>query len=243
MIGRHSWGMIVFLKIYVVIALIIATILSPLALSFVPILLFVWYAVLWWWPITAVVNLLTEYLMFFAIVLLLAPLVGPFFSLLISLPVLLLINRGQEEAAESITYRDTKYARRPTGICLTLILIAIAVLSISLLLGSLSLLLACAVIIGYFGILGTVVFRWLPLKPVEETQVQQRIVAGSKGHLYIRLTPKTKIGGLLFVESPYEWLKVSPNILSLKEEKLVLEVSLSPTLSGPLIIKLDGYTT
>ncbi|MFC2004382.1 DUF58 domain-containing protein [Chloroflexota bacterium] len=66
------------------------------------------------------------------------------------------------------------------------------------------------------------------------------MVAGSKDQLHIGLTVKTDVGGLLFVESPYEWLKVSPNVMSLKENKLVAEVSLSPALSGPLLIKLEA---
>ena len=243
MISLRSWVIVVFFKLYVAIVLIIATILSPLALSFVPILLLVWYLYLWRWPITAVINLLTEYFTFFAIALLLTPHVGPLFSLLFALPVLLLINRGLEEAAESLGYQDTRYVRSPTGICLALVLIVIAVLGVSLLLGSASLLLACAVIISYFGILGALILRRLPVKPVEETQVQQRMVAGTEDHLYIRLTTKTKIGGLLFVESPYEWLKVSPNILSLKQNNLAVKVSLSPMLSGPSIIKLMGQAT
>ena len=166
MISLDSRGIVVFFKLYVAIALIMATMLSPLALSFIPILLFVWYLVLWRWPVTAVINLLTEYFTFFAIALLLAPPVGPFFSLLIALPVLFLINRGLEEAAESLTYQDTKYVRRPTSICLALVLIAVLVLGISWLLGSLPLMLACAAIISYFGILTAVVLRRLPSKPV-----------------------------------------------------------------------------
>jgi uncharacterized protein (DUF58 family) len=122
-------------------------------------------------------------------------------------------------------------------------LIVIAVLGVSLLLGSLSLLLSSVAIISYFVILGAAVLRRLPLKPVEETQVQQRMVAGKEDRLYIRLTTKTKIGGLLFLESPYEWLKVSPNILSLKENELVVKASLSPTLSGPSLVKVKGGTT
>ena len=243
MIGLRSWGWAVFLKIYLAVALVMATIFSPLALSFVPILLFAWYLVLWRRSGTAVVNLLTEYFMFFAVALLLTSAVDAPFSFLISLPVLLLVSRDLEEAAESLTYRDTRYVRSPTNICLALLLTAVAVLGISWLLGSLSLLLASAAAISYFGILGAVVFWRLPLKPVEENQMQLRVVAGAESHLYVELTTKTKIGGVLFVESPYEWLKVSPNILSLKQDKLVVKVSLSPTLSGPSTIKLNGYAT
>ncbi|MFC2004716.1 DUF58 domain-containing protein [Chloroflexota bacterium] len=240
MISLHSRGIVAFFKMYVAIALLIATILSPLALSFVPILLLVWYLYLWRWPITAVINLLTGYFMFFAIALLLTLHVGPLFSLLIALPVLFLINHSLEEAAESLAYRDTRYVRRPTNICIALLLIAIVMLGVSLLLGSLTLLLACVVIIGYFGILGAVILRWFPLKPVEETQLQQRMVAGSEDHLHIKLVNKTKIGGLLFLESPYEWLKVSPDMLSLKENKLAVRVSLLPMLSGPSVVKIKG---
>jgi len=241
MINLRSWGIIVFLKIYVAGTLIVAAILSPPVLSFIPVLLLASYLFFWRWPISAIINLLTDYFIFFTIVVLLAPFVGPFFSLLISLPVLLLVTRSLEEAAESLPYRNTRYVRSPTNICLALLFIAIVVLGVSLLLGSLSLLLACAVIVSYLGILGVIVLRGLPVKPVEELQVQQRMVAGTEDRLYINLTTRTNIGGMLFVESPYEWLKVSPDTLSLRENKLVMEVSLSPTLSGPSIIKLKGH--
>jgi len=235
--------MVTSLKIYVAIALIIATVLSPLAFSFAPIVLLVWYLYSWRWPINENVRLLTEYFMFFAIALLLAPGVGPLFAPLISLPILLLINRDLQDAAELLTYRNTKYVRRPTNMCLAILLISMALLGISLLLGSLSLLLASAVIVSYLGILGTIVLRQMPLKPVEETQIEQRMVAGRSEHLHIKLVSKTKIGGQVFVESPYEWLKVSPKKLSLRENNLAIKVSLSPTLSGPSIVKLKGYTT
>jgi len=110
-----------------------------------------------------------------------------------------------------------------------------------LLLGSLSLLLASAAIIVYFGILGAVIVRKLPLKPVTEIQVPQRMVVGTEGRLSINLTTETEIGGTLFLESPYEWLKVGPSTLSLKGEKLVTEVSLSPPLSGPSVVKLKAH--
>lgn len=241
MINLRSWGIIVFLKIYVAGTLIVAAILSRPVLSFIPVLLLASYLFFWRWPISAIINLLIDYFIFFTIAVLLAPFVGPFFSLLISLPVLLLVTRSLEEAAESLPYRNTRYVRSPTSVGLALLLMVILALGVAILLGSLSLLLACVTIIAYFGILGTIVVRGLPLKPVEELQVQQRMVAGTEDRLYINLTTKTNIGGRLFVESPYEWLKVSPDTLSLRENKLVMEVSLSPTLSGPSIIKLKGH--
>jgi hypothetical protein len=243
MISLRSWGLVIFPKIYVAIALVIATIFSPLALSFVPILLLLWYFYLRRWPITPTINLLTEYFMFLAVALLFTTQVGPFFSLLISLPVLLLINRSLEETAELFTHRDTRHARRPTSIFVTFLLIDILVLGAAGLLGSLTLLLSGAIVIIYLGVLVAVVLRQLPSKPVLAERAKQRMVAGSQAHLDIKLTAETKIGGLFFVESPYEWVQVSPNILSLKQNDLVVRVSFSPSLSGPSIIKLKGQAT
>jgi len=241
MISLRSQRIGVILKVYVAVTLITAAILSPLALSFIPFILLVWYLVLRRWPFTPTVNLLTEYFIFFAITLSFTSPAGPFFSLLIAMPALLLIHRSLEEVGESLTCQDSRYTRRPTRICLSLLLIAIVVLIVSSLLGSLSLLLACAVIISYLVILGTVILRRLPLKPLEERPLAQRMVAGSRADLSIELIPKTRLGGLLFIESPYEWVKVSPNVLSLRANKVRVKVSLSPTLSGPSVVKLKGY--
>lgn len=241
MISVRSRSTVVFLKVYVAGALVVAAILSRPALSFIPILLLASYLLFWRWRIRPFINLLADYFIFFAIVILLAPFVNPFFALLISLPVLLLITGSLEETAESLSYRNTGYVRSPTSVGLALPLMALLALVVSSILGSLSLLLVCVTTIVFFGILGAISLRRLRIKPVEETQVKQRMVAEAEGELHINLTAKTDIGGLLFVESPYEWLRVSPNILSLKENELVMKVSLRPPLSGPSVVKLMGH--
>jgi len=240
MISLSNRGITIVLKIYVAIALIIAAVISPLALSFIPILLLLWYLYLWRWPFSATWNLLTEYFMYFSVVLLFSTYLSPVFSFLISLPVLLLIHHGLEVAAGSPDFRNTRYVRSPTNIYLALLLIGVLVPGVSLLFGNIALLLGSAAIIMYLVILGTVVFRQLPVKVVAETQVQKRMIAGKEDTVNIRLTTRTNIGGLLLVESPYEWLKVSPGIMSLKQPRLTIKVFLLPMLSGPSIIKLRG---
>ena len=243
MIGLRSRLMVGFLKVYVAVALVVATALSPLALSFTPLLLLVWYLYLWRWPVSIVINLLTECFVFFALALLFTLPAGPFMAFLIPVPVLLLINRRLEEAGKSPVFRDTRYQRYPTGICLSLLTVVISVLTVSLLLNSLSLLLASAAMIAYLGILVIVIWRRLPLKPVTEVPVQQQMIAGTEDHLSIELISKTKIGGLLFIESPYQWLTVNPGVLSLRENRLSVKVSLAPMLAGPSTIKLKAETT
>ncbi|MFC1948719.1 DUF58 domain-containing protein [Chloroflexota bacterium] len=236
----HHWAVVTLLKVYVVIALVIAAALSPLSLSWIPILLLAWYLYIWRWRFTLIAGLLTNFFMFFAIALLFSSHVSLFFTLLLSLPVIVLINNHLEEVAELLSYQDTRYRRRPTNTCFALLLISILAFFISLMFSNWSLNLVSVSMIIYLVAVNVIVYRWLPLKPVEETRVQHRVVAGAESDLEIKLTASTRIGGLLFIESPYEWLKVSPNKMALRDSELTVKISLTPKLSGPSIIRLRG---
>ena len=144
--------------------------------------------------------------------------------------MLVLVSFDLNETAASLTYENTRYLCYPTRIGIALPATAILALGVSLLLGNMPLLLTSITAIVYFGVLSVIILRQLPLKPVEETRVRQRMVAGSQGEFEIKLTARTRIGGLLFLESPYQWLKISPNTLPLKEKALAIKVSLSPAL-------------
>lgn len=231
------------LKAYVVIALAGATLLSPLALSFIPVLLLAWYVYLWHSRFGQLVELLTEFFMYFAIGLLFSPWAIAPFSLLISMPVLVLVHLRLGEAAELAVYRETEHRRWPTDLGLALPLITVLVLVVSLLFGSLSLLISSATSVVYLAAMVMAIFRGLPLKPVEESQIQGRAVAGSKANLQITLASRTGIGGWLFLRSPYEWLKVSPNRIQLKTRGMTTRMIFSPELSGPSVIKLRGQAT
>ena len=237
----YGGRLIVLLRVYVIAVLIAAAALSSPALAFAPILLLVWYLYLWRWRAAAKASLLTEYFVLLAITVLLEPQVGPFIATLLSLPVIVLVDHSLKRVGETMTFRDTAYRRRPTDLAIILLVITAFSLTTSLLLGSLSLLLASAIFLGYLVVLYAVIVRKLPLKPVEEAQVHQRMVAGSEDHLNIELTGRTRIGGRFLIVSPYEWLKVRPGELSLAEPKLLVRVSLSPPLAGPSVVKLSGY--
>jgi uncharacterized protein (DUF58 family) len=76
---------------------------------------------------------------------------------------------------------------------------------------------------------------------VEEVKVQQRMVAGSKARLQLKLTNMSGVGGWLYLESPYRWLRVEPQKLPLDRGRLGAEVFLSPPLSGPSTIRLSAH--
>lgn len=238
--GVRKLGVLTLVRVYIAIALIIAAVSSPLTFSFVPILILIWYLYLWRWPISPTINLLTDCYIYFAIAVLLSSVIGALFSLTCSLPVLLLVSFRLTEVARVLPYRESKYPRSPTSIFLALSVIGISTIGVALLLSSLPLLLASATLIIFLGVLGTVVVRRFPAKPVEETQLQVRMIAGTNDSFEIKFSVKTTIGGLLFIESPYEWVKVSPDKLSLGNSDIVIKFVLSPTLSGPWKLKLNG---
>ena len=47
----------------------------------------------------------------------------------------------------------------------------------------------------------------------------------------------------MFILSGYDWLKVDPAVLPLKDDRLAITVSLTPPLAGPALIKAMAYAT
>lgn len=233
---------IVLLRFYVVAALVAGIIAAPLSALFVPVILLLCYAYLWRWPISSVITVLADYFMLFAIPLLLSGWLTSPFAFLTSLPVLYLVSKELESTIRTQEYRDVTHVRTPTNIAIVLFLIAALALFFSLVLGSRVLLFSSAVSIAYLAVLGTVVWRRLPPKPVSEKPLLERILVKSTGHFNIKLKVETRVGGVLFVRSPYEWVKVNPTVFPLKGEEISLAVSLTPLLSGPWSIKLSGLT-
>jgi len=240
MINVVTHNMVGFLKFYVIAVLVTAIVVAPLSALIAPVLLLIWYLYSWRWHISDVIDLLTDYFIFFIIPLLLVLQLPPLFAFMVSLPVLYLVNNDLERTTRVLAYRDIRYRRIPTNVALTLLGIAVLMLVVSLLLSSTTMLLSFAAAMAYLGVLGIIIWKGLPLKPVKENVVQQRMVAGSTESLDIKLSAQTRLGGLLFVQSPHEWLKVSPSVLSLKDRELSLRVTLTPTLSGPWSVKLNG---
>ncbi|TSA43943.1 DUF58 domain-containing protein [bacterium] len=246
MMNFRSWGIIILLRVYVTVALIVAAVLSPLTFSVIPVLILIWYLYLWRSHARPIVNLLTDAYVFLAIIVLLAPVTGPFIALITLLPVLALVGYRLKETARSVSVSEgfagdtenKKYATYPTRIYLTLAASAGLALALSLLLGALALLLGSLTLIVYLGFLGVVILRRFPAKPVEEAQIQVRMVAGSHDAFEIKLTRKAGTSGKLFLKSPYEWVKVSSDVLSMNDSELTVKLSLSPALSGPTAIRL-----
>ena len=229
------------IRIYIAACLIAAAVLSPPALAFVPTLLAVAYLFFWWRPFHPAANLIADYFALFAIPVLLSQAVPGQLAWLFGLPVLAILTRDLETAAEATSPQPSARQRVPTRAGIGLPLIAFVAILTSLAFGSLVLLLTSLEAAIFLAALFAMVLRKMPRKPLEETAIDERVVAGSKAEVSVALTPKTDAGGAVFLESPYSWMKIRPELLSLREKSLSFILTLTPPLSGPSGLTVTGY--
>lgn len=236
-----SIGVNRLLRVYIILALIVAAILSSLPFSFIPVLLILWRLFMWLWPVSPSIKLFTNYFTLFALTIFYGPILGPWFSSLLSLPAMALVNHDLQEVAKAQYYHDTRHSLSITRMGIALPLIALLVLLMSLLLGNIPLLLASIVSLVYSIAMGAITITGMPSNPLQHAQVNCRIVAGSEDDIQLDVIGTTRIGGVLFLVSPYEWLKISPAALFLRPDRLNIKVHIAPQLSGQTIIKINAY--
>jgi hypothetical protein len=231
---------ILVLKLYVAGALLVAAILSPAALSFVPVILLVWYLVTWRWRFSPNTDVLSRLFMLYALALFFSPVLGLWLSLVVCLPALAVFNRALEENARSITLKGGSQKRGLTGLGLTLFATILGVLIVALMLGNTVLILSDALAAIYFSTITMYSRRHFPVKPLDYEQLQFRCIVGKPSHVQILLNSFTRAGGSWLIKSPHDWLKVAQDTFSFQEVKCLLKLSFTPPFSGPSIIKLEG---
>lgn len=230
------------LKIYTIAALITSAALAAPGLSFIPIALLLWYLLQWRWRISAFVGFMTQYFMFFALGLLFTIPVGAYFALLISLPLLFAINQSLLDVGRTVRSQNSRHRHMLTNFGVVVLSVFIAVLFVGIIIPSVNLLLACGIIAVYFGTISIFTWRKFSVHPVNEEQVQLRVIAGREGQVEITLINKAGIRGTLFLESPYDWFKITPkSFIPLEGTNLRLKVSATPSLSGPEVITIKGF--
>jgi hypothetical protein len=137
----------IFGKIYVVVALIVAAIFSPLTFSFVPVILLAWYLYEWRWPLSPMVGLLTQYFIFFALTILFSSIILYWLAPLISLPVLIPIIRALEKTALSTQFQDNRRQRILTRTAIVSLILVLAIIVLALLVTSLALTISGSVLL------------------------------------------------------------------------------------------------
>jgi Protein of unknown function DUF58 len=229
------------LKIYAVIALIVAAVRSPLAFASIPIILLVWFLYQWRWPSSQLIDFLTQYFMFFAIGLVFSGIVGPYFACLIALPQVAAIDIKLRDIGR-VTVPDANNGKRSiTNIGIVTLSVTAGVILIGLMVWSVTLLLACCIIMIYLIALGLVIWFRQSSTPVIGETAQVRVIAGREAQSDIVLKRASKLKGMLFLQSRYPWCKIVPNaFIPLEASEISIKASVTPALAGPTEIKADA---
>jgi uncharacterized protein (DUF58 family) len=236
-------AVIIAIKLYVCVAIIVTAILSSPITSLAAVLVLLIYLFFQWRPINNFTGLISAYFVFFAVTILLDPITNYVISTLVSLPVLVLITNSLIITAISIPSKTSRHAHGLTQVGIALSSIATANLAIALFIGNIALLLASSVAIVYLSILISVSFVRITSKSIKVEQIQQRMIAGNSADLLVDLHSKTNIGGVLYIESTYNWLKIHSPVLLFRQEPLILSLSISPLLSGPSEVSVQASAT
>jgi Protein of unknown function DUF58 len=221
------------LKLYISAVLIITAILSGPVTAVAAILVLIVFIFLQFWLVNAFIGLIVSYFVFFAVTILITPVSNFMISNLLALPVLFLVTNGLLNSAGFFPLRKSRYSHSVTPIGILMTLIAIINLIVALFLGSSALILAGSVAVIYLVVLSFVSFYRLSAKSVVVEQIEERIIAGTTAELQVKIHSKTAIGGVLSLESPYQWLKIYSSVLSFNRNPMILRLSLTPLLAGP----------
>jgi hypothetical protein len=229
------------LKIYTAAALVAAAVRSPLALAFVPIVLLVWFLYQWRWPLSQLVDFLTQFFLFFAVCLLFSRVVGPYFALLIALPLVLLIDLKLRGIGRITLPDEGSRTRSITNIGIVTLSLTAALIIVGLVVWSVPLLLAAGVIVLYLGSIAAVIWRRLPVAPITVETLPIRVIAGREEKTELLLKRNSYLNGILFLKSPYPWFKVAPNaFIPMAADEISVQVALTPLLAGPEELPLNA---
>jgi hypothetical protein len=169
------------------------------------------------------------------------PIVGLYFALLIALPQIAAIDIKLRDIGR-VTVPDASSRKRSiTNIGIVTLSVTIGVILIGLMVWSMTLLLACGIILVYFLSIGLIIWFRLPSSPVIGETAQLRVIAGREAQSDVVLKRASKLKGMLFLQSRYQWCKIAPNaFIPLEASEIRIKASVTPTLAGPTDIKIDG---
>ncbi len=241
MIRINSKTLALMLRIYVIGALGVSALLTPLPLTLAPCVLIVLHlGLIWRSPLkfALIINSFT----FYAIALMIIPLVGPYVACLPPLPVLLLINKSLRQTAELNVRSYTLHRIYPTRTLVVLAKTNLGVFALGMILNNIAVIITCSVLVIYIGILALLAFKNISVQPIVTDQSLLRIIAGSRIDRTIKIKCDIN-GGMLFLESLYPGITLERTRIPLTIGEMSIKVTIMAALSGPHSIKFLACVT
>ena len=227
-------------RVYVMGALVVAGIFSPLVYAAIPWLVLIAYLYLEFRAGESGARVPLYAFLALSLPLFFQPLVGTWASPAFSLPLIPLLDHGLRQYALICDLSLAREGRHPTRLCFLLSLSLLVVAMVSAALMSWGLLVSCGILIIYLVAVISIVLRRLPKIPVEAEIISYRVVAGDHTRAAVRLLNRSGLAGQLSLISPYSWFHIRPTRLVLDRPSLEVETFFAPPLAGPATVTVQA---
>lgn len=236
-----------FLQTYVLLVLLSATMLSPLPYSVTAL---VWLLVMLpatLRPLSPKLSLTTSVATLFLVPLVLEPILNyltytaglspalvPVMAVTATLPTLYLLDYSLKQNSANtgpVTIEKPK-RRHTTIISRTLFTSAPAILLIALILTDDTLLFTSLIFILYLLALLIRIFLALPRMPLELPPLRKRVMAGTTVNIPLTMTSKASLKLYSLIRPADPWVKITPPRFTLDRDRVKLNLTLTPKLSG-----------
>ncbi|HEX77929.1 MAG TPA: DUF58 domain-containing protein [Dehalococcoidia bacterium] len=220
-------------KVYAVVALTAAGMMSPPIYMPIPLLMLLLSLYVWFRRTRPSMQLSLHLFLVLALPQLFQPLVGAWLCSTFALPLLPLLDYSLRETALTYPFGPVGRGRQPTRLGLLLVSALLGVGFIAVLLRGWGLVVSCGLVAGYLAGVIAITLARLSRMPVEAEVIDYRVLAGDPNKISVRLWNRARLGGQLILQSPHPWLRIEPGRLILRGKMQEVEVFFAPPLAGP----------
>ena len=219
-------------RIYLILALLAAILLSPLAYSVIALALFVLHVYSAYRPFRADLSLALTFSTLLLLPLALEPSAVGVFAVLLVIPAIPLLDHSLRGNAINQEFLQSE-GRKPTTTLKALAAALLVVLAISLILANRALTFTSVLLAAYLVGVVAYIFYGVPRIPLQESIARVRVIAGKTAETSVTIRSRARMPLHAQVTSSYPWVSPNPARLSLGRDEAVLNIALTPPLSGP----------
>jgi len=227
-------------RVYFVAVLVLATLFSSffqlgVALGLLGILLYLFYK-----PVKATLNVVLVVGVLVFAPLAFEALVGMYAALLL-VPTLPILDEGLRSLASTQGLSFRKVGRSPSVALKSLVVGLVLVFGVAVLVWNATLMLAAAVLLGYFGGAVLYILRRVPGVALEEDKSWSRLIVGNTETAQVKLKSKAATPILVSLHPADSWINVEPaNVLLNSKGEVEVGLLFSPPLAGPSKIRIKA---
>ena len=219
-------------KVYLLSALIAPIMLSPLPYSAIALVLFVLHNYTAFRPPRADLNLVLVFSTLLLLPLTLQASAAESLSTLVVIPAIPLLDYSLRGNAPNQAFHQTQ-GRRFTNTLKALGTALLVVLVVSLLLGNRTLTFTVVLLAAYVGGMVAYTLYGIPGMPLHASTSRVRVIAGNRAETAVGITNRARISLHTQITSSHPWVNINPSHFRLGKDEVVLNMSLTPPLSGP----------